>query len=251
MIYHNFALVYDKVMEHAPYDKWTSFLMDIIKKYNKDIQNILDIGCGTGEITTRLAAQNYEMYGVDLSSDMLAMAMEKSLHKQVHVTWIQQDVKQLTGFQDIDMAISFCDVFNYIKTENDLLKSFKNIYESLRDGSLFLFDVHGETYAKTKLMGHSFTDRDESISYIWDCEHSDIAGELIHHLSFFVQTDRDLYERFDETHVQRVFPLDTYKKLLQEANFSILNIYGDFSLDTDFSLENTERVFILAEKRAK
>src|SRR5699024_9224628 len=181
MIYQNFALVYDQLMEHAPYDQWTSFTIDIVEKYNKSVQTIIDIGCGTGEITTRLADQSYHMYGIDLSNDMLAMAMEKSMDKQVDVKWIQQDVTQLTGFNDIDMAISFCDVFNYLQTEEDLLKAFTNINASLREGSLFLFDVHGEAYAKNELMNQTFTDRSEHISYIWDCESGDTEGELIHH----------------------------------------------------------------------
>ncbi len=38
---------------------------------------MLDLGCGTGELTRRLAACGYDMTGVDVSVDMLQKAMEK------------------------------------------------------------------------------------------------------------------------------------------------------------------------------
>lgn len=251
MIYQNFALVYDELMKNAPYDEWTSFTIDLLKKYNKNVETIIDLGCGTGEITTRLAKKNFEIYGIDLSADMLAVAMDKSVQRQVNVQWIQQDIVKLNGFQEIDLATSFCDVFNYIRNKKDLLTSFQNIYHSLNESGLFLFDIHNERYAKDKLIDHSFTNREEEIAYIWDCEQGELDGEFIHHLTFFVQQKENTYERFDETHIQRVFPLHIYKDLLKEAGFSILNIYGDFSLETNFCLKNAERIFILAEKRAK
>lgn len=248
-MYRNFALIYDELMQHAPYDKWTSFTIQAIERSGESIQTIVDLGCGTGEITTRLAKHGYNMYGIDNSNEMLAVAMDKALKEQTYVQWIEQDIRKLSGFNNVDMAISFCDVFNYITTEDDLLATFKNVYESLRPGGLFLFDIHSPYYAKNKLIDQSFSSREDDVAYIWDCEQGQSDGELIHHLSFFVQLEQDIYERFNEIHMQQVFPLETYEQLLQGAQLSILNIYRDFSFDLPFSAEKAERIFILAEKR--
>lgn len=251
MIYRNFAQIYDELMDHAPYDEWTSFALQSIEKFGKNIKTIIDLGCGTGEITTRLAKYGLNMYGIDNSNEMLAIAMEKSFEQNVSVHWINQDIRKLQGFQELDMAISFCDVFNYIHSEEDLLQSFQHIYSSLREDGLLLFDLHSYDYAKSELLNQSFSSREDDVAYIWDCEAGSKEGELIHHLSFFVNTEDHVYERFDETHVQRVFPLNTYERLLKDAQFTILNFYRDFSFDLPFSSEKAERIFILAQKRAK
>lgn len=251
MIYRNFALIYDELMNHAPYDEWASFTIDIIKQFKLDVNTMIDLGCGTGEITNRLAKHGFNMYGIDMSTEMLSVAMTKSTEKQLQVQWINQDIRQLTGFNEIDLALSYCDVFNYLTTEEDLLMSFQNIYNSLRDGGLFLFDVHGLNYARTELMNQSFSSRDDELPYIWDCESGEHDGQLLHYLSFFVKNENNSYERFDEIHEQQVYPLDTYIKLLEKAQFTNLHFYRDFSLEMEFCEEKAERIFILAEKRAE
>jgi len=250
MIYQNFAFIYDELMKHAPYDQWVTMTKEILTKYGSHVDTIIDLGCGTGEITIQLQKENYNIYGIDFSSDMLAIAHEKALKNNVDIQWIKQDIVKLEGFENIDMAVSFCDVFNYIKTKAELLEAFKRIYKSLNETGLFLFDIHNETYVKNELIGHSFIQNEREIAYIWDC-YSEKEGELIHDLSFFVQEKEDYYVRFDETHIQQVYPVETYKNLLEEANFTILNIYADFSLKMNINLADAKRIFILAEKRAK
>src|SRR5699024_8884862 len=182
-------------------------------------KTILDLGCGTGEISVRLAKQGYNLYGVDYSNEMLSVAMDKSIKHNVSVQWIQQDIRELTGFDQVDLAISYCDVLNYVTTEEDLLGTFHAVYNSLCDGGRFIFDIHGQHYAKTQLMNNSFSSREQEISYIWDCEPGESDGELIHLLSFFVQDENGMYERFDEIHKQHIFATETYERLLKKAKF--------------------------------
>lgn len=52
-----------------------------------------------------------------------------------------------------------------------------------------------------------------------------------------------MYERYDELHEQRTFPLATYKKWLEACGFEILSVTGDF---TNQSVgDTTERMFLL------
>src|SRR5690625_7756887 len=134
----------------------------IIQKENKSVQSIVDLGCGTGEITIRLAHEGYDMVGVDLSPDMLSYAQQKSALYKKSVMWIHQDIRELNGFQQIDLFISYCDVINYITKKSELTKMFKRVYNSLNDGGLFLFDIHSLYYATSQLINHTFTDENET-----------------------------------------------------------------------------------------
>ncbi len=78
MVYERFAIIYDALMKHAPYDKWVTFTTNIIEQFNVPVKTIIDLGCGTGELTIRLGKLGYEMIGIDQSNDMLTVAAEKA-----------------------------------------------------------------------------------------------------------------------------------------------------------------------------
>lgn len=77
--YTTFAGVYDMFMDNIPYEKWVEYLHDIMEEYNIHEGTILELGCGTGNMTELLASKGYDMIGVDNSEDMLELAMEKRL----------------------------------------------------------------------------------------------------------------------------------------------------------------------------
>ena len=64
-------------MDNVPYDEWCAYICETLKKHGIADGPVLDLGCGTGELTRRLAACGYDMTGVDVSVDMLQKAMEK------------------------------------------------------------------------------------------------------------------------------------------------------------------------------
>lgn len=75
--YESFASVYDLLMDNVPYDEWFSYLRSLLEKDGIRDGLVLELGCGTGQMTERLAAAGYDMIGVDSSSDMLDAAQEK------------------------------------------------------------------------------------------------------------------------------------------------------------------------------
>lgn len=247
-MYVNFALLYDDLMANAPYDKWIEFTQHFIK--DKHVKQIVDLGCGTGEITVRLAKDYNSIYGVDLSTTMLSIAQQKAFENNTpHVKWIEQDIRQLSGFSNVDVFISYCDVLNYIVDLNDIERVFNHVYDSLAEGGLFIFDVHSLEHVKQNLIEHTFTYKDDELAYIWHCSSGEHEGEMHHDMTFFYRNEHNsLYERFDEVHHQRTYSVETYENLLRRANFQKINFYNDFHVDKTFSEQNSERIFIVAEK---
>lgn len=49
-----------------------------LKKYGVNNGLVCELGCGTGEVTERLADSGYDMIGIDNSYEMLEVANEKS-----------------------------------------------------------------------------------------------------------------------------------------------------------------------------
>ncbi|MGM8364643.1 class I SAM-dependent DNA methyltransferase [Virgibacillus sp. W0181] len=248
MTYHEMASLYDQLMAHVPYSRWTTFTKEIIEKSGKKVQTIADLGCGTGSITTALAKEGFKMTGIDASGDMLTYAEQKASVNNVSIDWIMQDLRDLQGLSNLDAAVSYCDVINYVTSEAELRKTFLHINHSLKPGGLFIFDVHDLEYIENYYIGSTFADVEEEVSYIWFCLEGEEPGEMFHELTFFRKVN-GVYERFDEIHHQKTYPISFYIQLLEESGFTNINFYRDFAVKSKQQEDQTERIFFSAEKR--
>ncbi|UJL44899.1 class I SAM-dependent methyltransferase [Virgibacillus sp. NKC19-16] len=249
MAYNQMAYVYDKLMAHAPYDKWAEFTRAAVTQSRKQIEHIADLGCGTGEITTKLAELGFRMTGLDYSTEMLTYAEHKASEEDLRIQWMRQDLREMQGLNNLDAAISYCDVINYITTEQELRNVFNRVVDALKDGGLFIFDVHSMYHVEHHLINQTFADVTEDASYIWFCSEGDMPGEMHHDLTFFA-LNGEKYERFDEYHHQRTYSISFFQEILLDAGFENIKIYADFTLKNEFIDEKAERIFFLAEKRS-
>ncbi|HLR40454.1 MAG TPA: class I SAM-dependent methyltransferase [Virgibacillus sp.] len=250
MAYKQMAYVYDQLMKEAPYDQWLDFTKEAFQQSGNQIKKVADLGCGTGEITTLLAKEGYDMIGIDYSSDMLTYAEQKASAKKLSVQWLHQDLRDLDGLANLDAAISFCDVINYITSEEELAAVFKRVADSLKPGGLFLFDIHSLYHVEQNLTNETFADVTDDISYVWFCSEGEESGEMYHDLTFFT-LEGTTYLRFDECHHQRTYIIEVYEQLLREAGFKNPDVYYDFSLKKQNNKEKAERVFFVAERRSR
>jgi 2-polyprenyl-3-methyl-5-hydroxy-6-metoxy-1,4-benzoquinol methylase len=55
-------------------------------------KRILDVGCGTGYFTAKLARAGADMTGIDISAGMLAVARARSAGSGLNITYIMEDI---------------------------------------------------------------------------------------------------------------------------------------------------------------
>ncbi|MDF2263852.1 class I SAM-dependent methyltransferase [Streptomyces coacervatus] len=128
-------------------------------------QQVLDIGCGTGQ-TTRLAARRARRaMGIDLSAPMLARARATATEQGIGNVQFQQGDAQIHPFDEAayDVAISRGAIMFFA----DPVAAFTNILRALRPGGRLAFvcpqDMHRNdwfTAPVTALLGHPPTPSD-------------------------------------------------------------------------------------------
>ena len=91
-----------------------------------------------------------------------------------------------------------------------------------------------------------FTYEDEQVAYIWHTEQGEEEHSIYHDITFFVRDDSGYYERFEESHYQQTYPIETYVKLLETIGFSSVSI--STSVFGEQNEEEVERYFIQAVK---
>ncbi|MFS0861632.1 class I SAM-dependent DNA methyltransferase [Fredinandcohnia sp. 179-A 10B2 NHS] len=247
MSYRQFAYIYDTLMSDVDYDLWISFLEKKRNQLGLSKQaRILDLACGTGSISIKLSKEGYEVVGVDLSEDMLTVANTKAMEAGQRIDFFQQNMAEIEGLQPFDIIVIFCDSLNYLQTEDEVQKTFQNVYNLLKDDGMFLFDVHSIYKMKHIFLDGPFVTSDEEVSYIWNCFEGPYPNSVEHELSFFVQNVDDLYQRFDEFHIQRTFHIDQYKSWLEKCGFEVIDITADFS---ETISETSERILFTVKKK--
>ncbi|WP_343801673.1 class I SAM-dependent methyltransferase [Bacillus carboniphilus] len=246
--YINMATVYDALMADAPYDKWVDFVIKHVTSIQKPHEetSLLDVGCGTGELVIRLKKHGFLVMGVDLSETMLAIARQKAEIEGLKIPLFHQDMTSLQVEEPVDIITIFCDSLNYLLSKEDVINTFKACYESLNTGGMILIDVHSPYKMEQFLMNEPFYQVGEDVTYIWNCQEGNDPLSVTHDLTFFVLNEvSGEYQRFDEWHQQRTYPIDEWNEMLSSVGFSSITLQADFTNEPD---ETSERIFFCAKK---
>lgn len=142
--YESFASVYDLFMDDVDYDGWVKYIEEIWKKFNVNPELICELGCGTGNITLRLAEKGYDIIGVDLSADMLSEARKKAAEKGLDVLFLLQDMREFELYGTVNSILCLCDSLNYITEDEDIQEVFDLVNNYLHPGGVFIFDLNTE-----------------------------------------------------------------------------------------------------------
>ncbi|MGG1114294.1 class I SAM-dependent methyltransferase [Halalkalibacterium halodurans] len=247
MNYEMFAKLYDRLMADAPYDRWAKLVEEEIRKAIFSDVNLLDIGCGTGRLLKILSERGYACTGVDQSANMLVIAREALAQKGVQVPLFQQDMTEFYTGETYQVITIFCDSLNYVITEEGVVQTFQRVFDHLDQQGVFMFDVHSPTKLRNHFIGKTFADADEEISYIWQSFAGEAEQSVEHELTFFVRNETGSYDRYEELHIQRGYPIERYVDWLKEAGFSRIDITADFT--NEAPTENSERIFFKAYKK--
>ena len=200
-------------------------------------------------MTEVLADYGYDMIGVDISEDMLEIAMEKRLESGQDILYLLQDMREFELYGTVGAVVSICDSVNYLLEEEDLVDTFKLVNNYLDPGGLFIFDLNTEYKYRELLGDRTIAEDREDESFIWDNYYDEEEQINEYALSIFIREEDDLYRKFTETHYQRAYSLDTIKECLAEAGMEFVAVYDAFTHNPPE--ENSERIYVLAREKGK
>lgn len=247
MAYGEFAKIYDELInEDINYDKMVNRIIEVCKKYDVDFINYLDVACGTGNVTVRLAKYFKENYAVDLSEDMLREAFEKFKDNRIRCKVICQDMAELSLNKKFNLITSVLDSTNYIIEEDQLRNYFEGVKEHLNDDGIFIFDINSY-YKLSQILGNNiYTYSEEEVFYTWENTFEDDLLSMF--LTFFVKQG-ELYERFEEEHLERAYKEVYLERILEEVALKVLEKFEGYS-DKTVS-DNSERIMYIVKKELK
>lgn len=240
MNYGIFARVYNELMDDAVFYDWQGYTQN----YVKPGASILELGCGNGQLGILLKKAGYLIEGLDLSSEMLAIAQQKQMETGIEFPLFQADMRDLSAFGSYEAIISFCDTLCYLPEKADMETVFSEVYDHLASEGVFLFDVF-TTEHMANLPGYAYHDEIDKTVFTWDSYAGEQAHSVEHDLSFFIHQGENRYERAVELHKERTYPMEEYLAMLKAAGFSQIEVLADF--DQAVTHDN-KRWFFKAQK---
>lgn len=216
MMYQILARFYDAlVQDEEATNAWVSFIQRHIQG-----KRVLELACGSGEITIALGKKGYRVDASDISEDMIEIAKQKPGADMV--SWSVRDMRKIEGDSGYDAVLCLCDSINYILEEAELQDMFQRIYNMLRAHGTYIMDMHSVDRL-AEFSQEFFEDGIiEGCGYQWTIQ--SVEDRLYHTFAFYDPEGKCTLEQ----HIQRVYDPVYIMKMLEACGFQV-TIYTDFT----------------------
>ena len=263
--YTGFAEVYDLFMDNVPYDEWADRLTRSFAAQGVEEGLVCELGCGTGQMTRRMADRGFDMIGIDVSEEMLGAAQEaeeaaggesgispdrKPANAPAHlpILYLLQDIREFELYGTVRAAFSVCGTLNYITSPEDLLTVFRLVNNYLDPGGVFVFDVHTPAYYE-EIGDTTIAETRDEAAFIWENEYDPETREDVYEMTFFIRDDTARYRRIEETHVQRGWTEEEVRRILEKSG--LIFISAEDADTGEGADEDTQTLWITARESGK
>ena len=224
-LYTEYADLYHKMYQSfIDYDEEYQFYKQLLDKHTS--RNVLEVGCGTGQLAKRFLKDGYTYTGVDVSIPMLEYARKELPAEHFH----QMDMRAIKLPATFDSVIITARSISYILTNQDIMATFRSIKKVLHNAGVLIFDFidaknfipsinekevisHEVVIDKVKYKRDSIFERrvDTSWNWIWK--------------STFFKEEQNRYKQIGSDEAElRTFTADELEIFLTLSGFKVLQI---------------------------
>lgn len=223
--YSRYAAIYDRTGQHRFGADMAELTLRWLARRNISPATALDLATGTGSAALALARHGIGTVGVDCSTAMLDRAREKAAIEGLDLAWQQGDMRAFTVSEPVDLVTCFFDSLNYLLETDDLLRCFSSVSDALRPGGWFIFDINPIHRYATDWNGSSdiaWSDDDLLCLFRAEFDAATQRSPLVLTVFERVQPESDLWRRWEETHIERGYPLQQVTELLAEVGLDVV-----------------------------
>lgn len=227
--------LYDNLMEYVDYEGWAEYLKDIIYDYELNVDSALELAAGNCRVYNYLKDWFKFIVVSDLSLPLIAEFTSEN-DKVVCC-----DMRAVPLKKKFDFIYCTFDSINYLLTEEDLLKTFKEVNSLLGDEGIFTFDASLEANSINNVNELNRGGKYKNYEYR---QISRYDSKKKFHTNEFVITDGK--DEYTEKHVQKVFDFTDYFRLLDDAGLQVLDCFDTFTFD--YASPESERAQFIVGK---
>lgn len=200
------------------------------------------MACGTGELVCKLKPELKTIHGYDLSADMINIARKKTKSDSIFQVGNITDYFPLRKYE---LASCNFDSINYLLNKKQWLNFFKNTFNVLESGGMFVFDYvtcYDIEYCWPESVNVNKS-KDFVLLRLGEYIDRKKVGKEIHYWHIKV---KNKWEVFKEIHYHKSFPNQEVLKLLEIAGFKVMETLDENGGSVS---ETTIRVIVIAKKK--
>lgn len=189
---------------------------------------VLDLGCGGGQLSSRLQRAGYKAIGIDRSMEMVRLARKRVPKAK----FLCGSVSQLRMPQ-CAAAVAIGEVFNYLPTPASVKRALSSVTRALAPGGILVFDIK-EPLAGPETKNRSLARWGKDWAIFVEVEEQPRRGRLTRKIVTFRKIGKG-YRRSDEIHRQVLYRGEDIARMLRDLGFAtkISPSYGRFRLLPD------------------
>lgn len=245
MQYSYFASYYDALTKNIDYDKQGRYILALLEKYGHKAGLTLDLACGTGSLTLWLKQQGIDVFGADMSADMLTMAQQKAYEAGENILYLHQRMEKLDLYGNIDTCVCTLDSLNHLKSEKEVQKTFDRVAHFMNSGGYFVFDMN-TLYKHSEILGdNTFVYETKDVFCVWQNSLHTNGCTVNITLDFF-EKENSVYRRYGESFSETAYTVEKTQEMLKKAGFELLDVFEELTFDPPSN--SAQRNYFIARK---
>lgn len=208
---------FENLNDDCGYEEWSQYLINKLKSLNAGRVG-LDIGCGNGYFTRALIRAGYDVKGMDISEEMLSSATRIARREGVNAEFLYGDITKLKLGAKQDFIVAVNDCVNYVP-QGKISSAFAKVYQGLKKGGLFVFDISSEEKLRSEIGNNLFADDGEDITYLWFNSLKEDKVDM--DITVFTRGTDGKYTRADESQTQYIHSEAAVVSALEGAGFEV------------------------------
>jgi SAM-dependent methyltransferase len=188
-------------------------------------ERVLDLACGIGRHSLELRRRGFEVVGVDISPELLAMAEREAEAQSLEVTFVQADLRELDMADEFDLVLSLNDgAIGYFETEEENRRTFEVIARALRAGGGHLMQLPNVLHAERNLPAKSWIVGESTLElsdHHWNAEDRYIEGSTV------PIRIGEVFERYEEIPFrQRLYTVEELSEIYDSVGMRLANAFA-------------------------
>ena len=183
---------------------------------------LLDICCGTGQLSHHFLEHGYTVWGIDLSPHMIEWAIANN---REHVDsgaarFLVADAVSFSIPRKVSHATCLYDAVNHLASISEIGSCIQAAHDALEDGGLFVFDMN--TRRSLRRWNAVSVQEDEEMFFLNKAVYEESMDRAYTQVTGFVRVEGGGYERFSETVYNLALSTSEVMDAVRRAGFTLV-----------------------------
>ena len=227
---------YYKILYQNRDEKEAEQFLNVLQKFLKKDEKILDVACGNGRHSIYLNSLGYNITGIDLSEKSITSAKQKSNNKITFDIW---DMRKTYKKEYFDVVLNLFTSFGYFESDYENFKAIKSISSNLKENGILILDF----FNSKKVISELVEIEQKTLSGIeFNINRKIEEGFILKNIKF-----EDNGKKFEFTEKVKALNYSDFYKIFDSIKLEITNKFGDYQLNK-FDPKRSDRLILIAKK---